>query len=141
MRHFLITGGAGFIGSAVIRFLIKETAHRVLNLAKLTCVGNLESFASIPDNSRRQFVQGDVCDRTLVSKLLSEFDPDVVMHLAAESHVDRSIDGPAEFIQTNIVDTSMLLECAREYWKGLRLSEDFRLHRIPTGEIYTAVSI
>jgi dTDP-glucose 4,6-dehydratase len=119
----LVTGGAGFIGSAVIRFSIEETDHQVLNLDKLTYAGNLESLASVSGNSRYQFVQGDVCDRSLVSKLFSEFKPDVVMHLAAESHVDRSIDGPAEFIQTNILGTSVMLECSREYWKGLLSSE------------------
>ena len=117
--NFLVTGGAGFIGSAVIRFLIEETDHKVLNLDKLTYAGNLESLLDVSDNSRYQFVQGDVCDRSLVSKLFSEFKPDIVTHLAAESHVDRSIDGPAEFIQTNIVGTSVTLECAREYWKQL----------------------
>lgn len=126
MNHsmkFLITGGAGFIGSAVIRFLIEETDHQVLNFDKLTYAGNLESLVSVSGSSRYQFMQGDVCDRGLVSKLFAEFQPDVVMHLAAESHVDRSIDGPAEFIQTNIVGTSVMLECAREYWKELPSSE------------------
>lgn len=166
MKRFLITGGAGFIGSAVIRFLIEETDHQVLNLDKLTYAGNLESLASVSRSSRYQFAQGDVCDRGLVSKLFADFKPDVVMHLAAESHVDRSIDGPAEFIQTNIVGTSVMLECAREYWNSLPSSEDgmdrhataslamtregggslamthgatkesFRLHHISTDEVY-----
>jgi dTDP-glucose 4,6-dehydratase len=165
-KNFLITGGAGFIGSAVIRFLIEETDHQVLNLDKLTYAGNLESLAAVSSNPRYQFVQGDVCDRALVSKLFADFKPDVVMHLAAESHVDRSIDGPAEFIQTNIVGTSVMLECAREYWKQLpslrggvadeaihndgmdrhgasRLAmtaeatkESFRFHHISTDEVY-----
>ena len=163
---FLITGGAGFIGSAVIRFLIEETDHQVLNLDKLTYAGNLESLAAVSSNPRYQFVQGDVCDRALLSKLFADFKPDVVMHLAAESHVDRSIDGPAEFIQTNIVGTSLMLECAKEYWKQLpslrggnadeaihidgmdrhgasRLAmtsgatkESFRFHHISTDEVY-----
>jgi len=133
---FLITGGAGFIGSAVIRFIIEETDHQVLNLDKLTYAGNLESLTAVSSNPRYQFVQGDVCDRALVSKLFSEFKPDVVMHLAAESHVDRSIDGPAEFIQTNIVGTSVMLECAREYWKGLPVGNSFRFHHISTDEVY-----
>lgn len=156
MKRFLITGGAGFIGSAVIRFLIDETNHQVLNLDKLTYAGNLESLAGVSGNSRYQFVQCDVCDRGLVSKLFADFHPDVVMHLAAESHVDRSIDGPAEFIRTNIVGTSVMLECAREYWKQLPSSESgmdrhgpsalamthgatkesFRFHHISTDEVY-----
>ena len=155
MRFFL-TGGAGFIGSAVIRFLIQETDHHVLNLDKVTYAGNLESLASVASNSRYQFVRGDVCDRGLVSKLFADFQPDLVMHFAAESHVDRSIDGPSEFIQTNIVGTSVMLECAREYWKELSSSksrmdrhataslamthgatkESFRFHHISTDEVY-----
>ena len=134
--NFLITGGAGFIGSAVIRFLIEETDHQVLNHDKLTYAGNLESLASIARNPRYQFVQGDVCDRGLVAKLFADFQPDVVMHLAAESHVDRSIDGPAEFIQTNIVGASVMLECAREYWKQLPADNRFRFHHISTDEVY-----
>jgi dTDP-glucose 4,6-dehydratase len=133
---FLITGGAGFIGSAVIRFLIEETDHQVLNLDKLTYAGNLESLAMVANNPRYQFVQGDICDRELVNRLFSDYQPDIVMHLAAESHVDRSIDGPAEFIQTNIVGTSVLLECAREYWRGLPGDNNFRFHHISTDEVY-----
>jgi dTDP-glucose 4,6-dehydratase len=136
MSSFFITGGVGFIGSAVIRYSIEETDHRVLNLDKLTYAGNLESLGSVSGNSRYQFVQGDVCDRSLVSKLFADFQPDVVMHLAAESHVDRSIDGPAEFIQTNIVGTSVMLECAREYWKALPANNPFRFHHISTDEVY-----
>ena len=132
----LVTGGAGFIGSAVIRLLIKETDHSVLSLDKLTYAGNLEAVASVSKNSRYQFVQGDVCDRGLVSKVLAEFKPDAIMHLAAESHVDRSIDGPAEFVQTNIVGTSVMLECAREYWKQLPADNSFRFHHISTDEVY-----
>ena len=136
MANFLITGGAGFIGSAVIRFLIEETGHQILNLDKLTYAGNLESLTAVSSNPRYQFVQGDVCDRALVSKLFAAFKPDVVMHLAAESHVDRSIDGSAEFIQTNIVGTSVMLECAREHWKGLPAGNGFRFHHISTDEVY-----
>jgi dTDP-glucose 4,6-dehydratase len=135
-QRFLITGGAGFIGSAVIRFLINETDHQVLNLDKLTYAGNLESLAMVANNPRYQFVQGDICDRELVNRLFSEFKPTIVMHLAAESHVDRSIDGPAEFIQTNIVGTLVLLECAREYWKALPANNHFRFHHISTDEVY-----
>jgi len=134
--NFLITGGAGFIGSAVIRFLIEETDHQVLNFDKLTYAGNLESLARVAGSNRYQFFQGDICDRALVSKLFSDFQPDVVMHLAAESHVDRSIDGPAKFIQTNIVGTTVMLECMREYWKGLPAGNNFRFHHISTDEVY-----
>ena len=134
--HFFITGGAGFIGAAVIRFLIENTDHQVLNLDKLTYAGNLESLKSVAKSQRYQFVQGDVCDRGLVSKLLADFQPDVVMHLAAESHVDRSIDGPADFIHTNIVGTSVMLECALEYWKQLPSNNHFRFHHISTDEVY-----
>ena len=147
---FFITGSAGFIGSAVVRFLIEETDHQVLNLDKLTYAGNLASLQSISDHPRYQFVQGDICDQKLVTKLFNEFKPDIVMHLAAESHVDRSIDGPADFIQTNIVGTSVLLECAREYWNALPsmdrhaslsmttrpTEESFRFHHISTDEVY-----
>jgi dTDP-glucose 4,6-dehydratase len=135
-KRFLITGGAGFIGSGVIRFLTEETNHQVLSLDKLTYAGNLESLADISDNDCYEFVQGDVCDRALVARLFAEFKPNVVMHLAAESHVDRSIDGPAEFIQTNIVGTSVMLECAREYWKALPSDNTFRFHHISTDEVY-----
>ena len=137
---FLIPGGAGFIGSAVIRFLINETDHKVLNLDKLTYAGNLESLAKISADSCYQFVQGDVCDRTLVATIFTKFHPDVVMHLAAESHVDRSIDGPTKFIQTNIVGTSVMLECAREYWKSLPGNQGFRFHHISTDEVYGSLN-
>lgn len=136
MTRFLITGGAGFIGSAVIRFLIEETNHQVLNFDKLTYAGNLETLRRVSESSRYQFVQGDVCDQGLVSKLFSDFRPDVVMHLAAESHVDRSIDGPAQFIQTNVIGTFEMLECARVYWKQLPADNRFRFHHISTDEVY-----
>jgi len=139
-RRILITGGAGFIGSAVIRFLIGKTDHQILNLDKLTYAGNLESLMGVSANSRYQLVQGDVCDRGLVSRLFSDFQPDIVMHLAAESHVDRSIDGPAVFIQTNIVGTSVMLECAREYWKALPAGNSFRFHHVSTDEVYGSLS-
>ena len=136
--RFLITGGAGFIGSAMIRFLIEEANHQVLNLDKLTYAGNLGSLAQISRNPRYRFVQGDICDLALVSRLFREFQPDIVMHLAAESHVDRSIDGPDKFIQTNIVGTSVLLEAARTYWFELSLDKRvvFRFHHISTDEVY-----
>ncbi len=138
MKKFLVTGGAGFIGSAVIRYLISETDHQVLNLDKLTYAGNLASLSEIDTNPRYQFVQGDIADATLVSKLFADFQPDVVMHLAAESHVDRYIDGPAEFIETNIVGTSIMLEVARSYWDALPVNRKsvFRFHHISTDEVF-----
>lgn len=136
--NFFITGGAGFIGSAVIRHLVSETDHQVLNLDKLTYAGNLESLACVADSPRYQFIQGDICDRALVSKLILDFQPNVIMHLAAESHVDRSIEGPADFIQTNIVGTTVMLECARSHWSNLDAEgkKKFRFHHISTDEVY-----
>jgi len=135
---FVVTGGAGFIGSAVVRHIIKNTAHQVLNIDKLTYAGNLESLALAADNERYQFSQTDICDQEQIERLLQEFQPDAVMHLAAESHVDRSIDGPAAFIQTNIVGTYALLEATRKYW--LQLDDErklnFRFHHISTDEVY-----
>ena len=136
--RILVTGGAGFIGSALIRHLLNDTQHQVLNLDKLTYAGNLESLASVADNPRYQFLQADIGDSATVSRALAEFQPDAIMHLAAESHVDRSIDGPAAFIQTNIVGTYALLEATRAYW--LQLDEArrqaFRFHHISTDEVY-----
>ncbi len=134
----LITGGAGFIGSAVIRHIIRHTADSVVNVDKLTYAGNLESLAEVADSERYAFEQLDVCDRAEVERVFREHQPDAVMHLAAESHVDRSIDGPAEFIQTNIVGTYTLLEVARAYWNGLDAGRRdlFRFHHISTDEVY-----
>lgn len=134
--RFLITGGAGFIGSSLVRFLINETNHQVLNLDKLTYAGNLKTLLSVDKNSRYEFIQGDICDRDLINSIFFNYKPDVVMHLAAESHVDRSIDGPSEFIQTNIVGTYELLECARKYWQTLAVNNNFRFHHISTDEVY-----
>ena len=136
--RILVTGGAGFIGSALIRHLIRDTEHSVLNLDKLTYAGNLESLAEVADSDRYQFLQADIADRERVSEALIEFQPDAIMHLAAESHVDRSIDGPAEFIQTNIVGTYQLLEATRAYWQSLPTErrEAFRFHHISTDEVY-----
>lgn len=134
----LITGGAGFIGSAVIRHIIEHTDDRVLNVDKLTYAGNLASLASIEHNPRYQFSQTDICDRVALDRLFSEFQPDAVMHLAAESHVDRSISGSAAFIETNIVGTYQLLEASRYYWSSLQSQQKqaFRFHHISTDEVY-----
>lgn len=140
-KTFLITGGAGFIGSAVIRELIDRTPHRVINVDKLTYAGNLESLERVSGHPRYAFAQADICDAPAMQRLFEQHQPDIVMHLAAESHVDRSIDGPAEFIQTNVVGTSVLLEAARSYWKTLQQhhaakAEAFRFHHISTDEVY-----
>lgn len=134
----LVTGGAGFIGSAVVRHIINNTNDSVLNVDKLTYAGNLESLASIKDNSRYQFAQADICDAIEIKQLFNHFQPDLVMHLAAESHVDRSIDGPSAFIQTNIVGTYSLLEVARSYWQNLSDGKKsvFKFHHISTDEVY-----
>lgn len=134
----LVTGGAGFIGSAVVRHIIDATTDSVINLDKLTYAGNLESLASVEKNSRYHFIQADICDRTALDVIFNEHQPDAVMHLAAESHVDRSIDGPAEFIQTNIVGTYTLLEATRHYWNNLPDEKKlaFRFHHISTDEVY-----
>ncbi len=138
VMKILVTGGAGFIGSAVIRHLVKETEHQVLNVDKLTYAGNLESLISISDHPRYHFSQTDICDHAALTRLFASFEPDVVMHLAAESHVDRSIDGPAEFIKTNIVGTYTLLEAARKYWQKLPeiKKSRFKFHHISTDEVY-----
>jgi dTDP-glucose 4,6-dehydratase len=136
--RILVTGGAGFIGSALIRHLLQHTEHQVLNLDKLTYAGNLESLASVADSPRYSFLHADIGDSARVSQALASFRPDAVMHLAAESHVDRSIDGPADFIQTNIVGTYALLEAVRAYWLQLDAAQRqaFRFHHISTDEVY-----
>lgn len=137
-----VTGGAGFIGSAVIRHLIKETSHKVLNIDKLTYAGNLQSLTCVESSSSYYFEQTDICDETKLSALFKKYRPDAIMHLAAESHVDRSIDGPGEFIQTNVVGTYNLLEAARAHWKTLDDSGKarFRFHHISTDEVYGDLS-
>lgn len=134
----LVTGGAGFIGSAVVRHIVQDTDNTVLNVDKLTYAGNLESLATVAGNSRYQFSQTDICDRAALDQLFETFQPDAVMHLAAESHVDRSITGSATFIETNIIGTYQLLEAARHYWNGLAEDKkaEFRFHHISTDEVY-----
>jgi len=134
----LVTGGAGFIGSAVIRNIIYNTSDSVINIDKLTYAGNLESLIEIEKSDRYTFEKIDICDRTELDNIFNKYKPDVVMHLAAESHVDRSIDGPAAFIETNIVGTYTLLEAARHYWDKLNLPKKsaFKFHHISTDEVY-----
>ena len=136
--RILVTGGAGFIGSALIRHLIQDTEHSVLNLDKLTYAGNLESLAEVETSDRYRFLQADIADRERVSEALLEFQPDAIMHLAAESHVDRSIDGPAAFVQTNVVGTLSLLERTRDYWRSLEgeARDAFRFLHVSTDEVY-----
>ncbi|HCH1149940.1 TPA: dTDP-glucose 4,6-dehydratase [Vibrio parahaemolyticus] len=134
----LVTGGAGFIGSAVVRHIIRDTQDSVVNLDKLTYAGNLESLVDVADSDRYYFEQVDICDRTELDRVFSEHQPDMVMHLAAESHVDRSIDGPAAFIETNVMGSYHLLEAARQYWSSLEEANKsaFRFHHISTDEVY-----
>ncbi|WP_370577930.1 dTDP-glucose 4,6-dehydratase [Photobacterium sp. BZF1] len=134
----LVTGGAGFIGSAVVRHIIENTNDSVVNVDKLTYAGNLESLTGVDGHERYAFEQVDICDRAALDRVFAEHQPDAVMHLAAESHVDRSIDGPAAFIETNIVGTYNLLEAARTYWNQLadEAKAAFRFHHISTDEVY-----
>ncbi|UVE72645.1 dTDP-glucose 4,6-dehydratase [Shigella flexneri] len=134
----LVTGGAGFIGSAVVRHIINNTQDSVVNVDKLTYAGNLESLADVSDSERYAFEHADICDAVAMSRIFAQHQPDAVMHLAAESHVDRSITGPAAFIETNIVGTYVLLEAARNYWSALNdeKKKSFRFHHISTDEVY-----
>jgi dTDP-glucose 4,6-dehydratase len=136
--RFLVTGGAGFIGSAVVRHLIENTAHHVLVVDKLTYAGNLDNLASVASNERYRFAQGDICNSRDMRDILDSFRPDVLMHLAAESHVDRSIDGPGDFIQTNVVGTFTLLQAALSFWRTLNGEERarFRFHHVSTDEVF-----
>ncbi len=138
MKKILVTGGAGFIGSAVVRHIINDTQDAVVNVDKLTYAGNLESLESVSHHLRYAFEQVDICDRAALDRVFAEHQPDAVMHLAAESHVDRSIDGPAAFIETNIVGTYTLLEAARAYWHDMPSEKKaaFRFHHISTDEVY-----
>jgi len=136
--NILVTGGAGFIGSAVVRHIIEKTNDNVIVVDSLTYAGNLQSLQSVAGNSRFQFAQVNICDDSALSNVFATFKPDIVMHLAAESHVDRSIDGPAAFIETNIMGTYILLEAARRYWSTLDENKKsaFRFHHISTDEVY-----
>ncbi len=136
--QILVTGGAGFIGSALIRYLIQYTNHTVVNLDKLTYAGNLLNVATVKNSKRYTFEKADICDSELLSGIFERYRPDLVIHLAAESHVDRSIEGPADFIQTNIVGTYTLLEVSRRYWHQLTQSKrcQFRFHHVSTDEVF-----
>jgi dTDP-glucose 4,6-dehydratase len=137
-KKYLVTGGAGFIGSAVVRKLISSTPHQVLVVDKLTYAGNLDSLKGIADNRRYGFVRADITDAQRMHAVIREYQPDIVMHLAAESHVDRSIDGPGEFVQTNVVGTFTLLQAALAYWNTLEAERQdrFRFHHISTDEVF-----
>ena len=132
---FIVTGGAGFIGSALVRFLINKTDHIVLNIDKLTYAGNLESLTSVSENPRYQFANADICDADKMTELFADFNPDKIMHLAAESHVDRSVDSPDEFIQTNIIGTYNVLNAARSYFESSN-NKDFMFHHVSTDEVF-----
>ncbi|MCC3862336.1 dTDP-glucose 4,6-dehydratase [Pseudemcibacter aquimaris] len=136
--NIIFTGGAGFIGSAVIRHIINNTSHHVLNVDKLTYAGNLDSLASVEHSDHYRFEQADICDKDKMIELVDDFKPNIIMHLAAESHVDRSIDGPGEFMTTNIIGTYTLLEVSRHYWQSLNDEEknNFRFHHVSTDEVY-----
>ncbi|GAA6203345.1 dTDP-glucose 4,6-dehydratase [Thalassotalea sp. SU-HH00458] len=137
-KTIFITGGAGFIGSALVRFLIKNTDNIIVNYDKLTYAGNLESLGCIDKDPRYHFIKGDICDQKQLGEAFNNFSPDIVMHLAAESHVDRSIDGPVDFIKTNIVGTYTLLEVAKKHYSSISNSQQksFRFHHISTDEVY-----
>ena len=137
-KKFLITGGAGFIGSAVIRQLIKHTQHSVVNVDKLTYAGNLQTLDKIKNDSRYNFEQADICNNVRIREIFEKHKPDIIMHLAAETHVDRSISGPDEFIQTNIIGTYVLLQEARRYWNNLSNHKKtiFRFHNVSTDEVF-----
>lgn len=135
---YLVTGGAGFIGSALVRDIVDNTADSVVNVDKLTYAGHLESVASVADSDRYAFEKADICDSAAMTRIFREHAPDAVMHLAAESHVDRSIDGPAAFVQTNLVGTFTLLELAHAYWRELEgdRHRDFRFLHVSTDEVF-----
>ena len=138
MLKVIVTGGAGFIGSALIRYLIRETDAEVMNLDKLTYAGNLASLREVETSPRYHFTRADICDGAAVRRIFREFRPDAIMHLAAESHVDRSIDGPLEFVRTNVLGTATLLDAALGYWRELpeERKQAFRFQHISTDEVY-----
>ncbi|MCB5176425.1 dTDP-glucose 4,6-dehydratase [Microvirga lenta] len=138
MKRFLVTGGAGFIGSAVVRMLVRDTLYQVLVVDKLTYAGNLDSLKPVANNPRYGFECADVADPERMRSIIQAYQPDVIMHLAAESHVDRSIDGPGEFVQTNVIGTYVLLQAALEYWRGLSPERQaaFRFHHVSTDEVF-----
>ena len=139
--RIIVTGGAGFIGSALVRYLIAQTEHQVLVIDKLTYAGNLASLSAVTDDPRYRFLRADICDQPAIADVFAKFDPDAVMHLAAESHVDRSIDRPAAFIDTNVVGTYVLLEAALAHWRKLGArAPDFRFHHVSTDEVYGTLS-
>ena len=137
-KRILVTGGAGFIGSAVVRNIISATPHRVLVVDKLTYAGNLDSLSPVANDARYAFVRADIVDGARMRDVIADYSPDVIMHLAAESHVDRSIDGPGEFIQTNVVGTYSLLQAALGFWRGLpsERRRAFRFHHVSTDEVF-----
>ena len=143
MSRVLVTGGAGFIGSALCRHLVKDKNYDVCNVDKLTYAGIKESLVSIENNNKYKFFQVDICDGESIDKIINSFKPNIIMHLAAESHVDRSIDGPSDFINTNIIGTYTLLECARKYWDNLNNIEkdNFRFHHVSTDEVYGTLGL
>ena len=140
-KRILVTGGAGFIGSALVRYLIADSPHKVLNVDALTYAGNESSISLVAGDPRYRFVRADICDKSTMAELLADFCPDIITHLAAESHVDRSIDGPSAFIQTNIVGTFSLLAATLDYWRGLDAAAQgaFRFHHISTDEVFGAL--
>ena len=141
-KRILVTGGAGFIGSALVRHLIARTGHEVLNIDKLTYAGNLTSLAPVEGHPRHHFLRADICDAAVIGRAINQFQPDIVTHLAAESHVDRSIDGPATFIHTNIVGTFVLLDQVLAYWRGQEAAKQaaFRFHHISTDEVFGSLA-
>ena len=141
MERILVTGGAGFIGGCFVRHWIREFPGQVVNFDLLTYAGNLDSLRGVLDDPRHVFVQGDIRDRATVGGLLAQYRPQAILHFAAESHVDRSIDGPADFISTNVIGTSVLLECALEYWRTLETEQQhsFRFLHVSTDEVYGSI--
>ena len=137
-KRCIVTGGAGFIGSALVRHLVRDTDATVLMVDKLTYAGNLESVREVADSPRYSFLQADICDAAAMDRAFAEFRPDTIFHLAAESHVDRSIDGPGEFIRTNVTGTATLLQSALAYWRTLpdAAKSAFRFQHISTDEVY-----